>query len=99
MNNRFLQSNNVTSNLSSILNRSLTPDDYKSTYDELPVYTLRPLEIAKIVFDLTLVPPLFLYNDHFAVVVLDGENNIQDLPYYFDTNVRNSAYHRYRTTA
>jgi hypothetical protein len=50
--------------------------DYNSTVDSLDKYTLRPLEIAKIVFDFSNLPEKFKYNEHFAIIILDANENI-----------------------
>ena len=62
--------------------------DFLPTTDILQQYTLRPLECAKVYIDFRGLPSQMLYNQHFAIVVLDSAGKQQDLPYYFDPNVR-----------
>ena len=50
--------------------------------------TIKPLEVALIKFNLTVLQDKFLYNDHFEIVILDENDNPYELPYYF--NVANN---------
>lgn len=67
-----------------VIDTEILPQDFKSTYDYLRTYVLKPLEIAKVLLDFRSLPRNFFYNEHFAVVILDKENKIIDLPFYFD---------------
>jgi hypothetical protein len=67
-----------------VIDKEIKPEDFKSTYDYLRTYVLKPLEIAKVLLDFTTLPRNFFYNEHFAVVILDKDDKIIDLPFYFD---------------
>lgn len=52
-------------------------------FDTVHVQTLKPLEIAKLHFNLTVLPDLMLYNDHFEIKILDQDDVPFELPVYF----------------
>lgn len=55
-------------------------------FDTVHVQTLKPLEIARLNFNLTVLPDKFQYNDHFEIKILD-ENDIPfKLPVYFSVD-------------
>jgi hypothetical protein len=70
-----------------VIDKEILPEDFKSTYDIVRAYILKPLEIAKVLLDFRSLPRNFFYNEHFAVVILDKDDKIIDLPYYFDPDV------------
>lgn len=38
------------------------------------------------IFDFSDVPELFVYNDHYSIIILNENNEQQDLPYYYDAD-------------
>lgn len=52
-------------------------------FDTVHVQTLKSLEIAKLHFNLTVLPDLMLYNDHFEIKILDQDDVPFELPVYF----------------
>lgn len=55
-------------------------EEWAERWDELPAYTLRPLESARLSFDFRDVPPGFEYNEHYAIVVLGSAGPGEETP-------------------
>ena len=67
-------------------NSALTDNNFTSSFKEtLQVYTLKPLQAAKVIFDFRDLPDGFKYNEHFTIVIRDRDDKEMQLPYYFDT--------------
>ena len=47
---------------------------------------MRPLGAAKIYFDFQDIQPFFTYNLHFKITILNGDDEEQTLPNYFDSS-------------
>jgi hypothetical protein len=81
--NKSTNGSSITQRNNTVLDRPMKngrrlfkAEDFKATFDNPKSYTLRPLEIAKVIFDFSEVPELFLYNDHYSIIVLN-EDNVQ----------------------